>query len=1207
MAEENKRYSNLLPIKYKLDDPDYNLKLNIPAKFATQQGMTFLSYAFLQNVNDVKTKNYTLNYLTSPQTEENLFSFKCPCNLKDSIITTLQFSLSSDRYLNLVSNNADPSNVSFSTKSLSSNQNFVIDFFNSDGLPLCQIWTYDGLYKKYLIQKIKLEDYILVFDTVEETDPRSFFNIVKGEQEILLSIYSGRILELDDDEPFDGKQYIVGPNIFNGDLVLSAIGIPTIDIYRDAAAGIQNTSINTDYTKLSNNFVYYLSGETVDINKTLSGQQYNFIAYNNYESNTLSANEIVGALNYFNLKNQVSNNHNINKNLPHITPQEQRIYTSILNNETEEISQENLKLNYNFYTAEYKFQPDKYTKFILPESLQPFNYININDSGIQQSGSYGAQSPYFSDRIYKPLLTSINQNEKNGTFLCTWLHDNGKEGRWYDRYYIPSNISELSASRGNLNQPFEYISEIETILNTRTSQNIDYYDVSSSLIFEPQATYFYTRIGNKYVNTIIDQIKNKIKQNFNEISIINKNISPTADTLIFNSLSYDTFKIGTEPDFKNSGFNLSFNLHTPSLEKFKGYQIIGNNYNTGISLAKNFYYTPFIYLQQDNTIFFYDTDFNLIKSTTIPGISSIKDICYISQSNDLTIFGMNETGGKLMRVNISGDIIRENNSLVAQELIAGNPISRIFYGIGSKATFKNAISAWDMDIQTLTIEPTTAAIAGGESILRRLDNTVTSTMSGLRGVNINDTLGAALSGHNQIIFKDFKTNLTFVALSANEKIWDINAFDEKLYVQVGNKLKVYNTEREILSTFNLTTSAVSGYKIDFISEDYNVKPIVLSRGADFNLLVDKIDIFTLDEKFKITTYSLNISSVDLGYNFNNNPGVFISPTNLYSANQTFKKFENKICLVTKLDNQFAVQPEIRNWDETDSLWNTLSADIWSFKYTTANPVLTENSSITEIPNIRDNTSNHISVNADLLGGSISVYVNGDKAISRSISSGIKPLKDYLYNNFLIGAPNYSENDVMEYVNKQHFLAKNGTIQNLNVYAQVLNVDLIKYEYLRNIKIDPITFDILSATRNNIETVNNLFSYKIPGSLSNRIKIYIKNGKLKQFDANLIAEKLTQLISAYLPMNITVIDYDFTIGNLIDQIIEVPVDGGLFIGGDTPGGAIGDQPPAQRTDIEDGSFEPEFNYKLSEDIDSEDGPDETKYISTEDGKYIYLLA
>jgi hypothetical protein len=1205
----NKSYRDLIPIRFILEDPDRSLDLSIPNAYASQQGASFLEYNFLLSANDVKNKNYTSNYLTYPQEERAVFDLNLPENVNDSVATTLQFSLSSDRYLTVDKNNTSlSSSIFFSSLSEDDNatQNFVIDLSaTSDGTPLCQIWTYDGIYKKYLVQNnsVVTDSHALIFDTITDSEPRSIFNIIKNQDKILLSIYNSTIENI----ALSGRQFTVGPAYDGGNLILSAIEILTENVSRDSIISIMDRTINTNYVDSSNNFVFYLSGNSISNTETLSNQSYNYLFYNNYEDNFLSGDKVVGKLNYFNLKNQISNNHNINKNLPHVNPQQQRYYTNILNNEVEETSEENLKLNYNFYTAEYRFLPDKYTKFKIPSSILPFESLNINDSQIQKSGAYAALSPYFSDRVYKPLTDNIKHNEKNGSLLCTWLYDDGDQGVWYDRYYLPANISELSASQGNLNQPFNYTSEIDSIIDARSLRGLNYYDVDSSLTFEPSGIYYYARVGKKYVNKILETQANvRTKQNFNERNIYKDNIAATSNTLVFDTSAYDTFNFDTGASSNINSLNLSFELNTPKLSIFKAYQVIGNNYNTGISIAKNFYYTPFIFLQQGNTIYFYDTDFNLIKSTSYPGVSSIRDVCYVSQSNDLILICDNDTGGSLLRVNIAGDIVKENNDGIAQGLVNSNHTSRVFFNIGSKSTFQNENgSGFNVDLLTLVADPTTLT-SDEKSVLRRENNTSTGTMSGLRGVNLDNTLGAAISGHNQIIFKDFIQNTTFVALSTNTKIWDINAFDEKLYVQTDNKLKVFNTDRELLSTFNLTTSAVSGFKIDFISEDYKVKPIVLSRGSDYNILVDKIDTHVANTSgFSINTYSLNISSVDLGYDFDANPGVFVSPTNLYSANQTFNTYEDKLCLITKFDNGFSITPDERIWDSVEErLWQTLSAGNWSVNYTGTGAGLDDNSTITVIPNIEANNINCISVNADLITGNIKTYVNGSQVIDLTVTTGIKPLKNYLFNDFFTGMPNYAGHGISNFTRNQQLLAKNGIIRNLNVYNRALNKDLIMYEYLRCADVDPMTFDILTGTRNNIETINNMFSYKIPGSLSNRLKVYIRNGNLLEADANKIADVLTQQIGTYLPMNITNVDYDFSIGNQISETISRNVTQGGIIGsvnpsgiGSRPGGSAGpiELPAPNPNPGDDPGFEPIYDYKTAE----SDPP-----IFTQDGEYIY---
>ena len=1146
----NKSYKDLIPIRFILEDPDRALDLSIPGKFTSQQGASFLEYNFLLSANDVKNKNYTTNYLTSPLTEQGAFDLKLPEPINDSIATTLKFSLSSDRYLTIDKNNTSLSSSAFfsilsgSAEDNNATQNFVVDLSaKADGTPLCQIWTRDGEYKKYLVQNngVVTDSISLIFDTITTpSDNRSIFNIIQNNDKILLSIYDSN----NENIALSGQQYIVGPVLDGSVLTLSA-AIATSQIYRDSIIEVSDNAIDTDYVKSSNNFVFYLSGNEVDTTETLAEQAYNFIFYNNYEDNYLSGDEIVGKLNYFNLKNQISNNNNVNKNLPHADPQQQKYYTNILNNETQETSEEDLKLGYNFYTAEYSFLPDKYTKFKLPQSILPFKALNINDSDIQKSGSFASQSPYFSDRVYKTLDKNVNYNEQNGSLLCTWLYDDGVDGLWYDRYYLPQNVSELSASRGNLNQVFNYISEVDTIVAARDKENLDYYDIESSLTFEPSGTYYYARIGEKYIKKILDtQSDVRLKSGLTPINLYTQKTAATTSTMVFDTSSYDTFKFDTGATSKVNSLNLSFEVNTPKLESFKGYQVIGNNYNSGISVIKNFYPTPFITLQQDNTIFFYDTDFNLIRETSFPDISAIKDICYVAENTDLILRCGSSTGGKLLRVNIAGDIIKENNDEIAQDLANSNITSRIFYGAGNLATFQGrntGVNAWNVDLLTLVAE-IAPIVVGEDSVVRRLDSTITSTMSGLRGVNLNDTLGAAISGHNTVIFKDFNDSITFAALNTDTKIWDINAFDEKLYVQTDNKLKVFDTNRELLSTFSLTTSAVSGYKIDFISEDYKVKPIVLSRGSDYKLIVDKIDTHVNNSSgYEITTYNLDISSVDLGYDFNATPGVFVSPTNLYSANQTYKKYENKLCLVTRFDNSFSVLPTERIWNDTNTDWDSVSAGNWSVNYSNAGGGLTDNSKIIEISNL-DKNSNCISIDADLITGQIKVYVNGKKTNEYSIATGIKPLKNYLSNNFLVGAPNYGFDTVTRYVKNQELLAKNGSISHLSVYTQELNDDLIMYEALKCSRVDPVVFDILTGTRINTETIDNLFSYKIPGSLSNRIKIYIKNGNLKKVDAMKIVEVVTGRIGEFLPMNVTTIDYDFSIGNQIQDIISADIAG-----------------------------------------------------------------
>jgi hypothetical protein len=154
------------------------------------------------------------------------------------------------------------------------------------------------------------------------------------------------------------------------------------------------------------------------------------------------------------------------------------------------------------------------------------------------------------------------------------------------------------------------------------------------------------------------------------------------------------------------------------------------------------------------------------------------------------------------------------------------------------------------------------------------------------------------------------------------------------------------TDRELLSSFNLSTSAVSGHKIDFVTEDYKVKPIVFSKDINGKLIADKITLTpTTSSGYTLSSYAIPLTGADLGYDFGTKFGNFENPTNLYSVEQTFKDYENKFCVLTRFDNAYAGSPEERVWETVDVNWETREAGNWSVNYSGAAGALDDNSRI----------------------------------------------------------------------------------------------------------------------------------------------------------------------------------------------------------------------------------------------------------------------
>lgn len=1174
-----KNFSNVRPISYYLRDEDRSLDLGVPKKYASQQGLNLTQYAFLLSANDVKNKNYTTNYLTDTKTEDAIFDLNTLDTVSSKFITTVKFPTNTysnrEEFLTIDKNNTSLSSSAFlsplSSADVDSTQSFVFDVSGSGSRnSVATIYTYDGTSRKYLVQRgTSQSDYFdLVFDTISDSDAgtnRYLFNVSfdgSNQAKALLSMH-GNTSSITLTSVSD-KIYIVSQT---SESTLSALSGADAFSLSGNQITLNKQTIDSNYEAYSNNFVFYSSGFEIDSVNTLSGQEYNFLMYNNYEENFISGGEMRGKLSYFNLKNQISNNNNVNKNLLFDKKQEQRYYNTILNNESEETSSENLKLNYNFNTAEYTFQPDKYTKFQLPDNILPFEKININDAGFQRAGAYAAKSPYYSDRVFKLLNDNENtnkHNENNASFLCSWLYDDGGSGVWYDRYYLPNKISKVDVLVGTINdRPFDNLTQIEQLSGLVGLDGFknpaQYYDVRSSLVLEPNTCLYYARIGKSYVAKILNGLTDKIiKSDFQINSIKTNNVLSNREKITFNGEVYDKFTYPLKLDADQSALSLSFALDIADLDSAKAFQLIGNNANTGLSIAKNFYFTPFVIVAEGNSLKYYDNDFNLVNTTVIDSISAIKDVCYLQQNNDVVIAGNSAYGSKLLRVSYNGDVIRTLESSIASQLIDSQYTDRIFFGIGNKAIFNEDSNSYELDMQTLSIDARSTIVPNAglkkvdgtaygadthstTSLILTSYNSLPIAIPGSKGKNVNGKMAVSLSGiytgtgtdaGTSVLFTDYETGIVYDGLStSHHKINDINSYEDKIYIQSANKLFVYSTERELLSTVTLSTSAVSGCKIDFISEDFKVHPIVFSRNVSGTLLVDKI--ITTDSN-QVSSYSLNLSSYEFSGDTAHNPrpGFFFSPTNFHNLEDTFSEYENKFCFITKFDNEETTSNTRLPWDTNTSIQSEITAGNWSVNYTGAGNALVDNSSIEIIEDITEG-HNCISIDIDLVTGVSRIYVNGEKRKSISFESGIKALKNYLFNPFYLGAPNFSTGSIIDFRDNSASLARNITMSNINVFNETFSDDIHKYLYLNCVEtIDSINFDIPTEAKNNIETINNFYSYKIPGNMSNRIKIRIKNGNLLVTDQKILENILRKRISKYLPATIdpNYIDFDFRIGN-----------------------------------------------------------------------------
>jgi len=1190
MPATKKTFDLVEPIFYDLANEDNKLVYN---EFNTAQGMDLVSYSIFKNINDKKIKNNTVNILTEEKNLNEVINFDSDNNLTKIDLNS---------YLFLDGKNINPSSRAVTTTQNSSaagtptslsnytsgiGQNFNIDFVDDSYV---QISFFDGIYNKLL----NVENDInsgnhrqLSFETISPGTSAQAFSGYKflynyDDQNNFLTLYQFVHMS-------NGRQF----HVISG---LSATSGPVLTAQPPTRYNLDKgvIKLSSGLNKVSrnnlNNFNFYevLSGDYNISNTSVSGIKSNLLTYYPYEATTLSGSRVTGrklfnVLNYFDLKNHISNNNYVNSTLPFDIPTKQRNYNTILNENNTSESKENLLFNYNFYTKEYLFSPDKITKFKLPGSLYPYNRINIEDTNLANNGSYASLSPYFSDKIYKEMDSNRNttssleledimvdqnsfpitlQNDdnllklqstfikpnNNASFVCAWLSGGiGNKGRWFDRYYFSTPNEYTEHKLGTPNEIFNNLRDANNYFIKNGIVNT-FFDVESNLVFTPENTLFYQRIGNNYIQNTINNfdnhlIKSTLTNKFSgeEIDGLNK--------LVFDEYCYDDIKIDENLD--SNIFNITFDLKLDSPTSLDSYQIIGNKYEDGFSLRNNFYFTPFFIMHEDNKIYAYDSNFNLIQENIYPTINRIKDVLYLEQQSNFVLV----TEDSIVKTSVTGEILDENKVTDPDILTdVGNILSgyqsRYFYDYNKVVFNLSANNYFDpakgntpviLDMNTLAVsafgdsELKAPALSSFKNILKPKDKGFVG-VNGINPVLLDGSIVASIStqfadtGNDLIIFTNIDDNTeTYNPIRAfSGKIYSIAAYDKKLYIQSFShtnegKISVYSSERELLTSFSLSAESVSGQYLDFIEDEREVKLLSVSRKNDKKLVIDKISL----DNYSKETYFLNISGADTPLTNNK----FISPVNFQYVHNKYKDVQNKLCFQFCIDNflkSLLIDPE---WQENNpDSWNDPGSNNPIYAPWDSQIVDVEAESVEEtifpLPYI--NLDNTISIDFNIPAGIINLYLNGEMVKKFTFDSNIIPNTRILFPNIFINIPNLFRDTISKFIESNQFYGKGGSITNLKVYNTLANSPLAQYLYLKDKKIDSLNLDVPCGTRNNIEEVDNLYSYILPGRKNNTIRVYIKNAYMNSLTRETVEKYLKEALPTQLPSNVDFVDFNFDI-------------------------------------------------------------------------------
>lgn len=404
--------------------------------------------------------------------------------------------------------------------------------------------------------------------------------------------------------------------------------------------------------KLQTTWTSYSSGietNSLEVNKsrTLSNIDNNYLLMS--YTNTLSAAwpkylpdievctpDNVGKLNVdiLPLKNQLTVENKPSRGNVYDTEKEvnHRLYHGIHTGTNQEHGFDSIYLSYAAGVTELMLPANKLTYFHFPLVADPYVKLNINDSRLIDEGAISSNTPLRADKMFKKRSSDNNievfSDEKNGTWLCSWLSGSDRVGVrpiWVDRYYNPNYYTQFQA----LSAMNEYKTEYDTNLEMFGDTSGPFFDKISDLTFEPGVLYSYHHIGCVDYNNIVNDIESTalitkdadIYEDLDHVSccpVTNTSDGDCSFSWLTYELDSDRYAVTKSPN-RTGSFTVNFELEVDNWQKPFAHTILGNYDNDGFAIYNEESITPFIVTPNGSTVYIYNTDFDLLRQFDIIG------------------------------------------------------------------------------------------------------------------------------------------------------------------------------------------------------------------------------------------------------------------------------------------------------------------------------------------------------------------------------------------------------------------------------------------------------------------------------------------------------------------------------------------------------------------------------------------------------------
>ena len=806
---------------------------------------------------------------------------------------------------------------------------------------------------------------------------------------------------------------------------------------------------------------------------------------------------------------------------------QQRKYYKLFTGTNQEEGYDKIHLGYEGNTTEITLKKDQTTYFHMPFFAQP---EPIALSTLIADGATPGPIPALADRVFKKLGNYGNttpwgtpSERSDGQWLCSWLYALSSESPvWMDRYYNPGRLAYKEALEGTANFT-DYI-----------KNDSIYYDVPSTLTFEPGVLYRYFHQGEQTaienIDTFAGPDKKRLRLNIDDWSCMcPTNPKPVDKTVYNNTVTIDNFTLDWVANLFDPGYqdrsSLSFNntsfincyvthndtytlenefttsfwLYSHDWSQATSTQLVGNLRNGGYGIFyNNLHYNPY-YVIPENTyghFFFFNQEGNAYtdKNNQLV-LGEPANFSYINLNSNAELVGVEENKSRAVKYNHLGDIIAYGSDSEGYLQLNGTLKHFVLSG-NDDAIFVTTLSTYIFDKDLIFKTATSQAYGVSEqlafdingNLVRELSCTDlkfdsynqkwTITNTGLvqcNGVSLS-SVPSNSTGTSTNITIDPENNLWVLADS--HKIYKVNTASKMLIAayEVGVQTDIVDIKNiGFIKAYDRSTNTFTWYAIIYHNFEKTLYQVTLDGKILKNTFLppklNTLDPVTATQDKNLLTFT--------------GKGDFTG----YEQRRIF----NKVLYNNNPQIQFKVSATYPNRSLPTSIF-TLSV-----------PVQYLQNNIWQLVTVTFKANN------------IKIYINNYLRDELQLPGNANFNYEFK-NDLFIGTPSGKIENLNKEINSTSVIW-NGYIDSVRIYDYAVKPELIQFFVREKTIADDIQWNIQTAALQYVEVIDRFFKHRLPGSKSSffNIKITgtnITDPKLRQRVENDIKLAVLQLKPAY---------------------------------------------------------------------------------------------